>query len=133
MVVSCTGGRRTIDGRHGTQTKRSTILQQTEKDVDATVQGLSTSVHSVPVQQHWHHLPGGRLHDSRCVHVYIHRGQPRLRQVDHRPGDRQSVRHRGPIMGSDVLQRVLRGRMADRGPGASPFVPEPHHRGRPQL
>lgn len=101
--------------------------------MDATVQGLPAAVHRVPVQQHRHHMPGGRVHHRRCVHVHIHRELARLRENGHRPGGRQPDGHRRPHMGPDVLQRVLRGGLARRGPVAPTVVPEPRHRGRPQL
>lgn len=119
--------------RHGKKTERPAVLQQAEKDVDATVQGLLTAVHSVPVQQYRHHLSGGGLHDCRCVHIHCHRGRTRQCDRRHRPGGREPQRHGRPDMGHGVLQRVLRRRVEARSSGAPPVLPEPRHRGGPQL
>lgn len=125
--------RRRLSDRDGTQTERPAVLQQAEKDVDATVQGLPAAVHSVPVQQHRHHMPGGRLHHSRRLYVHIHRGPVQQHQSDRREGHRQPDRHREPAVGADLLQRVLRAGVARQGAAAPQVVPELHHRGRPQF
>jgi len=119
--------------RHGTETERPAVLQQAEKDVDATVQGLLATVHSVPVQQYRNNLPGSRLHDRGRLHVHLHRGCTRQRDSGDRPGGREPQWHGGQDLGHGVLQRVLRRRVEARGAGASPVVPESRHRGCPEL
>lgn len=120
-------------GRYGTEAQRPAVLQQAEKDVDATVQGLPAAVHRVPVQQHRHHMPGGGLHDSRCVHVHIHRGQRGHGQDGVGPGVQQPDGHRGPALGPGVQQPQQPGRFRGRGRAAAQVLPAPRHRGRAQF